>query len=420
VPVRAAVAALVVLLGVAGCAAGRAAEPAPVPPTGSAVEPAPTSAETASEAATALERLLLRREAALRAGDSEAFATTVDRPTSSAGVRQLAAFRSARSLGLSRLAHDSVPPVEDPAGGVVVTLRYRVDGVDRADRSTRVRYRLARAGPGWLVAAEEPAGGDPAAPWLAMPGMRVERGEHAVVAGTAADAALAEAVATVDRVLPALAVDWTLAPERTLVLLPRTEEQARALLGRSGTTVGDVAATTEGPLDAAGRATGDRVVVDAAARERLTATGREVVLAHELTHVAVRATLSGTAPAWLSEGYADHVGYARAELPVAELAAPLVRAVRAGRAPTELPRAADLDPSVGDIEVPYLAAWQAVELVAARAGEAGVRRLLRACTVPGDEREVEATCDRAMPRVVGEDRAALTRDWRRRLAALGA
>ncbi len=318
---------------------------------------------------------------------------------------------------MESLGHDAVPPVTDPAGGVVVRLRYRIAGVDRADRAAGARYRLADGAAGWRVAAVEPVDGEPAAPWLAMPGLHVERGEHAVVAGAAGDPAVAEAMTTVDAVLPELAGQWQGTPRHVLVLLPRTAEQSDALLGRVGRPVGDVAATTEGPLGADGRATGDRVVLDPSAGARLGAEGREVVLAHELAHVAVRSTVPGSAPGWLSEGYADHVGYRRSGLPAQDLAAPLLAAVRAGTAPAALPADTDLDPATHDIAVGYLAAWQAAETVAERHGEAALRALVRACAAT-DRTAAERRCDTAMPGVLGESRAELTRAWRQRLAAL--
>lgn len=371
----------------------------------------------ADEAAAALDSLLDARETALLAGDAEAFADTVAAPGSPAGVRQLAAFRSARDLGLQELGHDAVRPVTNPVEGAVVRLRYRVSGVDRADRTTAVRYRLVHGVTGWRVAAEEPVEGEGAAPWLAMPGMRVARGDRAVVAGPADDPALTETVATVDAVLPGLADQWEGTPRHVLVLLPRTPEQADALLGRVDPSVGEVAATTEGPLGADGRATGDRVVLDPTARSRLRGAGHEVVLAHELAHVAVRSTVRGAPPGWLSEGYADHVGYRLADLPVDELAAPLLAAVRDGTGPSALPSQADLDPATHDITIGYLAAWQAAETVAERHGEAALGALLRACATI-DEATAEQQCTDAMPDVLGETRADLTRAWRQRLVAL--
>lgn len=393
----------------AGGAVPSAAATAAAVPTRSGPDP--------SAVAVALDELLARRARALASGDAAAFAATLSDPASAAGRAQLAAFRAARALGVSRVAHDVVPPVDDPSA-VDVTLRYRVRGVDRADRTATVRYAVRDGGSGWRVAAETTSGVDAAPPWLAMPALAVRRGRHVVVAGTAATARLDEAVSTADRALGGLAAVWERTPARTLVLLPGTAAETDALLGRAGPAVGVVAATTDGPVGADGRATGDRVVLDPAAADRLTATGRDVVLTHELAHVAVRATVPGTAPPWLAEGYADHVGYARAGLPQRTLAAPLAAAVKAGTAPTDLPGAHLLDPSLGDIEVGYLAAWQAVETVHDLRGEAALRRLVRACTVPGGTDDAERACTAAMPQVLGIDRAGLTQRWRARVADL--
>ncbi len=390
----------------------------PASTTSTASTPLPTATgPDPSAVATAVDALLARRDAALAAADAGAFAATVADPTTPEGRRQVASFRAARALRATRVTHDVVPPVDDPTA-VDVTLRYRVAGVDRADRTATVRYVVERAGSGWRIVSEAPTGADAAPPWLAMPGLAVRRGEHAVVAGTAGDDALREAVATVDRALPPLRAVWSGTPRSTLVLVPDTGPEADALRGAPGPAVGTVAATTDGPTAADGLATGDRVVLDPDARRRLTATGRDVVLTHELVHVAVRATRPGTAPVWLAEGYADHVGYARAGLPQRTLAAPLLAAVRDGTAPTALPGAGDLDPAVTDIEVGYLASWQAAETVVDVAGESGLRALVRACTGPGGEDAAQQRCDAAMPRVLGLDRAALTRRWQQRLTAL--
>lgn len=406
-------------LAVTGCSDGGSPTPVgPDPTTGGTTTPAPTaSAPDPSALATTLAGLLARRDRALVAGDLAAYTATVADPSSADGRQQLASFAAARALGPARVAHDTVAPVDDPTR-IEVVLRYRLAGLGTADRTSTVSYRLARTAAGWRIGAERATGTDPAAPWVAMHGLRVRRGAHGVAAGTASATALAEAVRTVDRDRPGLRAVWAGTPDHVLVLAPATEAEADLLLGRSGAAVGRVGATTEGPQGADGRAPADRVVLDPDAAARLTPTGRDVVLTHELTHVAVRATLPGTSPTWLAEGYADHLGYARAGLPQARLAAPLVAAVRAGTAPRDLPTTDALDPAVADIEVAYLAAWQAVEVVADERGEDAVRRLVRACTGTAAPDVLEARCDAAMPRAVGWTRAELTRRWQERLRAL--
>ncbi len=399
---------------------------------------------------TAVSDLLHRRAGAVVEGDRAAFAATVADPASVSGRRQLDSYRAARALLVSRLevgapvVHltETAPgtgatPV--PQGTVATTapsaspspsagagdplrataeadVRYRVDDLDRGDRVARLQYDLVRGEDGWQVAAERPVGTGATAPWVAMPALRVSRGEHAVVAGTAPAVRLAEHAAVVDRALPGLRAAWTGAPARVLVLAPATAAEADALLGRIPTPgTAPVAATTEGPTGAAGTATGDRIVLDPSAFDRLTTSGRDVVLTHELAHVAVRSTVPGRPAAWLAEGYADHVGYARADVAPSRLLLPLASALRTGHGPRELPSAADLQPATGDIEVPYLAAWQAVELIARDHGEAALRRLVAAGASTGSAADAEAATNAALVSVLGTSRAELTDRWLTRL-----
>ena len=382
--------------------------------------PPPSEADLA-----AITAMLRARAAALVAGDDQAYAASVSDRSSEQGRRQLAAFRAAREL---RVAHVSVgdvtvdPPVGATDAGtlrVSAPMAYRLQDLDRSDRRSEVSVLLRGDGAeGWTVVSES-ADGPGAPPWVVMPDLTVRRGKHGVIAGTVPASRLAEHARVVDRSLPPLRRDWDHTPDHVLVLAPSTAREADALLGRTpGSAVAPVAATTEGPTGADARATGDRIVLDPEAHARLTVAGRDVVLTHELAHVAVRASVPGRAAGWLAEGYADHVGYARSDVADARLLQPLLAAVRAGAAPVELPLLAELDPGSGAIEVPYLAAWQAVELIVDEHGEGAVRRLLVAGSAVGSEAEAEAATDRALQRVLGTGRAELTRAWQQRLRGL--
>ena len=419
--------ALVTTLG--GCATGdlkgvgaenradpRNATVSASPPVGSATSGADLAAVT---------EVLRTRVAAIVAGDERAFGETVADRASSEGLRQLAVYSAARAL---RVSHLDVGTVSDVRLGTSTTsselrvrapLTYRIDDLDRADRTSEVSVLMRRDGTGGWSVVSETAVAAGAPPWVVMPGLAVRRGEHAVVAGTVPPAALAHHAEVVDRALPDLRRDWSGTPDRVLVLAPGTAAEADALLGRSpGSGAAPVAATTEGPTGADGRATGDHVVLDPTAFTRLTAAGRDVVLTHELAHVAVRASVAGRAATWLAEGYADHVGYTRADVSVQRLLAPLLAEVRAGRGPADLPGPVELDPGAGAIEVPYLAAWQAVELLADEHGEDALRRLVVAASATGSDAEAEAATDRALGRVLGTSRAELTRAWQQRLRDL--
>jgi len=400
------------------------APPAATASTGSAsaAGTAGTAAGTAGTAAAAT-GLLRARAAAVVAGDEQAYAATVADRTMAAGQRQLDSFAAARALRVSRL-EVGAPVVtvdqRDPERiRAEVDVRYRVDDLDRADRVARLEYVLVRSGASWRVVSERALVPGAGVPWVAMPTLAVRRGAHGVVAGTVPVARLDEHLAVVDRAVPALHEQWAGTPARVLVLAPSTVAQADALLGRpGGSGTAPVAATTEGPTGAGGTATGDRVVLDPGAFDRLTASGRDVVLTHELAHVAVRASVPGRPAAWLAEGYADHVGYDRADVSAARLVAPLVSAIRAGQGPRRLPSPAELQPATGDIEVPYLAAWQAVDLIARTHGEAALRRLVAAGSATGSDADAEAATDAALVSELGTTRAELTQQWLIRLGHL--
>jgi hypothetical protein len=418
-PALSAAVVIAVLVATGACSSG------PLVGTRPAAAPTSTARSTTSVwIPTGIEvvDLLRRRAEALVAGDEAGFAATVADRSTGPGERQLAAYRAARSLRLARFTHGAVTTTPDPDRRSVraeVEVRYRLDHLDTADRTTRVAYELVRSGGAWAVSAEGPVGTAPAPPWLAMPGLRVVRTPHAVVAGTVPESRLEEHAAVVDGALPALMTSWDGAPRTVLVLAPGTPTEAHTLLGRpAGAGDSGVAATTEGPTGPDGRATGDRIVLDPTADARLTPAGRDVVLTHELVHVAVRGSVPGRAALWLAEGYADHVGYTRSDVPSERLLEPLLAEVRAGRGPTKLPSAGELDPSTSDIEVPYLAAWQAVELLVQRHGEDAVRRLIVASSSTGTAAQAEAATDRALESVLRTTRADLTRDWRARLEDL--
>ena len=72
----------------------------------------------------------------------------------------------------------------------------------------------------------------------------------------------------------------------------------------------------------------------------------------------------------------------------------------------------------GDIEVPYLAGWQAVELIAADHGEAALRRLVTAGASTGSDADAEAATDDALASVLGTTRTELTEAWLTRLGRL--
>lgn len=254
----------------------------------------------------------------------------------------------------------------------------------------------------------------------------VRQGRHARVLGTMPPADLERVARLADAAVER--VDSTWAPtaprpwsRRLEVVAPATPADYDAVLGRTGAAPepASVAALTTGPVGADGLARSDRIVLNPTGWARLGEPGRRYVLTHEVVHVAVRATVPGRAPAWLTEGFADHVAYAGLPTVPAELTRALREQVAERGVPADLPAAADLDPAATDPEAAYLSAWQAVEEAAALGGSDAPARLLRACSRHGgSQAELEHACAEAVPRVLGVSRAELVRRWQARLRAL--
>ncbi|WP_156969650.1 hypothetical protein [Knoellia subterranea] len=236
-------------------------------------------------------------------------------------------------------------------------------------------------------------------------------GRASTVTGTVDRATLTAYAQMADSAVAEVSERWKRTwPRRVVIIAPRDAAQFREQVGRAD-DLGQVAAITDGPIGPHGRATGDRIVLNPDAFARLTAEGRQFVLTHETTHVAVRSSLAGAAPLWLVEGYADHVGYSGSDRSRTDLAASLLERVRSGKGPTRLPTQGDFDPAQGEIAPTYLGAWLAVDLIASRYGEGTLRRFYEASTVTDSSAAADTATDRAFVDVLGTTRAAFTKSW---------
>ncbi|WP_345563593.1 hypothetical protein [Nonomuraea rosea] len=180
-------------------------------------------------------------------------------------------------------------------------------------------------------------------------------------------------------------------PVRPLIVVPDSTREAAGLAG---------AARVDGLAAVADHG---RVIVVPEFFAMLNSTGKDVVLTHELTHVA-----AGTdhLPVWLYEGFADYVGYRDAGIPLRTAAAELAAEVRAGRLPSELPGPAAFAADGRDPERlarAYQEAWLACRFLADRFGEGTLVGLYRAAQAVGVDRALASR---------GLSTATLTARWR--------
>ena len=427
---------VVVLVAVlAGCTGGPTVDPATSATdrgaSSSTAQNAPDPQLLRDEAVTAL---LTARADAVKGRDRVAFRATLDAPSSGFGLRQLAQFDALAQLPLATFGYGTPEPapalsaerasqVGPEAFVTRVQGRYSLAGYDRAQREFESHFTVVRRGSRWLLADDSDGGTQPQL-WD-IPAFTVVRSPSTLVVGSGPASRLRPYLALGDTAVTRVKAVWTPAWSASLVLVvPATAEQMAEQVGQEPASVAQVAAVTDGPFDPQGRAGADRVVVNPGAFGTLQPRGRQVVVTHEATHVAIRATTNRPVPLWLSEGMADYVGYRDIGVGPQVVASALLDRVRAGKGPARLPEAADFDPGRTTIAPSYNAAWLAVTRLEQRFGrDSLVRFYLAAATAPAPSAaagDPEARTRAAFGSVLGTTEAAFTRDWVRHLRSLAA
>jgi len=383
---------------------------------------------------TAAQNLLSARAAAVKARSKSAWMATVDLNGSAFRGRQSVAFDNLMRLPLGHFSYGSVQlaPTLTPqraehvgprAWAAAVNGTYSLAGFDRAPRSFDATYTLVKRPGGWRIADD--IDGATALQLWDLPGMKVLRGQSAVVIGNAPAARMRDygviADSAVRRVSGVWGTGWN---THVVVVTPSTtEEFARLLLRSADADLDQVAAITQGVIDQGQRADGDRVVINPRAFTALRPIGRRVVITHEVTHVAARSSTTKPVPIWLSEGMADFVGYSGLDLPRKRVAGQLLALVRAGKGPTALPTAADFDPSQSTIAPSYSGSWLAVSRLVDIYGQTKVVAFYRGIAgAPVVERaadpDPDAVAAQAFPHSFGVTEAQFVRGWSRYLRAL--
>ena len=363
-----------------------------------------TVAPTRAAAQRTLDRLAdalrERRQADFRAGfgDDPALRVTADRW-----------WANLTALDVTRFAATAGPL--DAAGTGEVTIDWAIPG----DSGTAThRARLTFGGADARLSAVSPEPPNPQPSWWSDPLTVTRHGRATVVTvgGGAAGDWAARADRAAERVLRAVPASLRRGWSGTVVVeVPTTGPGYDRLLGgQPGSHSGYAAvAWAEGIADPKDPDT-DRIAVRVVVNPDvdLDPGAADLVLAHELTHVA-RYDAGSRAPLWLVEGFADQVAYpSRPELQAAAERT-LRDTVRRDGAPAALPADDDFRSGSGaDLDRAYLLAWSACRSISRRYGSDALDRLVAAAGAG-------TGLDRALRSTVGVDLARFTADWRREL-----
>ncbi len=357
-----------------------------------------------------VQRVLDRRAEAVLGRDRAAYTRTgTGAGFGNLGEVPLAAW-SYRVTGVDRTGDTATADVE---------LRYRIEGHDRGPVTTGRTVRLSRDGEDgrWTVDSDRPAKRSGQQPWD-QGAVEVVRGTHSLVLGVGQSAgALRRYADLADRAVPAVSAawdgDWA---RRVVVLVPKSLEGMAGLLGSPASSYRGIAAVTTGETGGREQAPADRIIVNPDAYGLLGDLGKQVVLTHETTHVATRADTTAATPLWLSEGYADWVGYRDGDRAPAEAAPETAGAVAEGRVPASLPTDEDFGftADADELARAYEGGWLACRMIADQWGEDRLDAFYRA--VGGHEKRPGAVED-AMNEVLATTPEEFTARWREYLRA---
>jgi len=432
--VLAVVAAGAVVVG--GGLPGRSDVAAPSPEPVATASPSSSVAQRPTpdpvvEREAALVALLDQRAAALIARDPVGWTAGLDPASTDFAARQSAVLSNLQAVPLAAWTYDfagaAVPPT--PERKVVlgadswvarVILAYRLADADSTDVRRELYYTVVKRDGRWLL-ADDTDGPTATDVWDLGP-VHAVRGSRSLVLGTAPAEVLAGYADLTDA--SALKVDRVWGPWSTrvvVVIVPRDQTEMARLLQRTDQGgLEQIAAVTTGEIGLSSGESADRVIVNPAGFDRLDPVSRDVVLTHEVTHVATRATGSQNVPTWLSEGFADYVAYLETELSRRTVAEDVLELVRNGSGPTTLPDVTAFDPLNGNIAPAYSGSWLAADLIARTYGQDALLAFYRAVAaegVPGATGQ-DAAVDRAFADVLGTDQAAFVQLWQSYLAEL--
>lgn len=338
--------------------------------------------------------------------DADALASLAPAGDAVAGERLAGVADTAAALDLRAVTARYVDQVgtvaSDGTWSGTVELTWQVARLDDAPARAEVVVTFTPDDDGLAIAGFGAGGAARVPLWL--------RGRLAVAKAPGVlvmvDGTASEAESVVRRVDSGIDVVRRVLPGRigpVVVEVPASAGDLDETLGVQEGTYAGIAAVTA-PVGSAADEDGPvHVFVNPDVTAGLRRAGAQVVMSHELVHVATDAVRWPVEP-WLLEGFADYVALRDTRLPDRVTLRRAIEAARRDGVPRSLPAAGDFDTRARDLQARYEEAWLACRVLAQRVGE---RRLIAAY----DAASRGVPLDRALRRV-GLPRAELTALWR--------
>ncbi|PVG82741.1 hypothetical protein DDE18_10270 [Nocardioides gansuensis] len=333
------------------------------------VDSAPPAVRTASpgEASALLEAF----EDAVAAGDEEGAAGLAPDGDAEPGELLATVVANAEALhvrGFDLRYVDQVGAVApDGSWNAAVDVRFAFDGFDSRAVGGEMQVAFAPDDRDGIGIVRLGGGGDYTPVWLAGP-VEVVRTARSLVL---VDGSRRETREVVQRVRRAIPVVRRVLPQwqpSVVVEVPGTAAELDAALDSPAGTYAGIAAVTTTVDRSNDPGSPVHVFVNPDVTRRLRVDGAQVVMSHELVHVATDAATSPV-DLWLLEGFADYVALRDVKLPLSTTAGRAIALVRRDGVPEHLPSDDDFGTSAPDLEASYELAWLACRTLAERAGE---------------------------------------------------
>jgi hypothetical protein len=368
--------------------------------------------------ATDLPKLLAKRAKAVVARDQPAFLATVDQRQKTWYRRQATLFGSMRTAPFSafdyrivRLRPASELKRRYHAAQVYlgqVQARYRFAGQDASPVLARYFYTFVLTGSGWRIAGDGPPGArDDVEIWDGGPVRTVRSSRTLIVYHPGQEGLAGKLLRVADRAYAQVGATWTGRWEhKAVILVPRDQHEAERLVGAHN--LSRVAAVASSSVDsgAADRVLGNRIVVNTSNVARYGSIDLQVLITHEMTHVATR-TLGDDVPLLLVEGFADYTALKPVHYGFSITRGNLYQRVRSGRFDGHLPGDAEFrgpDAPVAYDEGSAFCLWVATTFGAAKL-RALYRQLAESGTAGG------RALDDGLRRVLGISRRTAEGRW---------
>jgi hypothetical protein len=390
--------------------------------------PPPEGQSTDAVRTQAITNLLAARSQAILQHNRRTFLATLDPGSPSFRKRQLASFANLQPVPFASWSYTLDAATEAPTDGAQflryrapvwlphVVLHYAVRGFDAAPTALDEYFTFVQRGTRWYVGSDSDdaklAYESAKDIWDFGP-VTVVRGSRAIVLGHPdSSVSLRALVEEADRDIPRVTRVWGSGwSQRVVIMAPDSPTELNKLINDDG-DLSQIAAVATAELVEGSHSTrpvGDRVLVNPRNYSRLNAKGRQVVITHEITHVASRSATGPLTPDWLIEGLADYAGYREVNVTPRIAAAELKTYLDAGHRLTGLPSDEAYAGTNKHLDRTYDQSWLACRFIAEHWGQPTLIRLYRAVgaaasgsSATATKAGVRAVLHESLPAFVGQ------------------